>query len=100
MIVKKADAPCVVRGFRSLLSGLSQIDVRERFKTDEDSGAAGQGHLANKCGIIGNIDREGRTPDLVERAKRVAQHPQVVPARAEIVVDEYRVRLVIRCELV
>src|SRR5271155_2166337 len=91
VVVKEADTACVVRSFRSLLSSVGEIVVREQFEANEDSATAGHCHLADESGIIGNIDRYGRTPDLVKRTKRMAKRSQVVPARAEIVVDEHGV---------
>ncbi len=63
-------------------------------------GAAGQGHLADERGIVGDVDRHGGAPDALDRPQRPAEPAQVVRARAEVVVDEDGVRLAVGQELV
>src|SRR5258708_8109524 len=100
VVVKQADTPGVIGSLRSLFSGVGEIVVGERFETHENATAAGGRHLANESGVVRNIDRHGYAPYLIERQESLAERSQVVPARTEIVVDEYGIGLFVGFELV
>src|SRR5438046_8073620 len=53
VLMKHADAPSVVGGFGSLLMRISEVVVRERLESDEDTSAARQGHIPDEAGVVG-----------------------------------------------
>jgi len=64
------------------------------WKLAHSTRTASHRHFANEGVIVGDIDRDRGGPDLAERLQRLAQFPQIIGTRPEIVVDEDRVRLI------
>ena len=76
--MQNAHSASIVGSLGRLLVGVREVIVGERFESDEDAGAPGQGHVANEAGIVGDVDRDGGAPDLVQGPQRVAQSVQVI----------------------
>src|ERR1051325_12016123 len=67
VIVEDARAARIIGRRRRLLPRIQEIPIAERFESNEHTGAAGERHITDEAGIIGDVNRNCRAPDPVKR---------------------------------
>src|SRR5215469_7718945 len=72
VVMEDSHSPCVIGGLRGFLVRVGQVFVGEGFETDEDTGTASEGHIANQARIVGNVDGHRGAPILFN-GRRAAQ---------------------------